>query len=274
MPAECYSDCYFKCPNPACQVAYSNSRDEQNRTKIYRNWEDNIPCQVREGLWEVLGRSLNVSSRPMKRLRLGFETSEDAVTWTVFRYLLERGEVGTALGIEGFNPERALFWGCPWPPDVGHQACGLLEEIQLRVLQEDPKYLTEPDVILIGTGLLVFVEVKHRQVNKSVPNYRYFDRYLQHEQSLFTSKAAVEHGGYEELTRNLVIGSLLARQINVPFLLANLADTSCVVSAQAFQKLLADPSLFRFVLWSDLVSRLRQPVEPWFSDYLASKGLR
>jgi hypothetical protein len=272
--AECYSDCYFKCPYPTCQVAYSNARDEQSRTKIYRTLEGNVPGPVRDGLLEVLGRSLNVSSRPKKQLRFGFETSEDAVTWTVFRYLLGSGEVGPALGIEGLNLERALFWGCPWPPDATHPACSLLEEIQLQVLQENPVYLSEPDVILIGLGLLVFVEVKYREVNSSEPFYRHFNRYLQHRQGLFTSTPAVEQAGYYELVRNLVIGSLLATQLNRPFLLVNLGDTPCLPSAQAFQRLLVDPSLFRFVSWSDLVGRLQQPVEQWFADYLRTRRLR
>jgi hypothetical protein len=146
--------------------------------------------------------------------------------------------------------------------------------VQRNILKEGSEYLSEPDVILVGPSQLVFVEVKYNELNQAEPNDRGFSRYLDRSQGHFTSSDHVKQAGYYELTRNLVIGHLIAQQIGVPFVLVNLASGACVESARSFRETLISPLMFKFVSWPDLAARIRQPLEPWFADYLSAKKLR
>jgi hypothetical protein len=87
--AKRFEDCLRRCE--ACGVAASNAAHSRDVTFIYRDPLENIPIESREGAIDALSRSLNVRSRQSKRSRFGFTTSEDALTWVVFTYLLRSG---------------------------------------------------------------------------------------------------------------------------------------------------------------------------------------
>jgi hypothetical protein len=53
----------------------------------HRHPERNVPNEVSGGLNEVLGNALNVRNQTAKRDKFCFSSSEDAVTWTIFRGL-------------------------------------------------------------------------------------------------------------------------------------------------------------------------------------------
>jgi hypothetical protein len=78
-----------------------------------------VPEPVRRGLASVLSRSVNITNRPNKRVKFGFETSEDAVTWTVFRYLQDRHSFrGLAQAAEHATTAasaRLALWGVEVP---------------------------------------------------------------------------------------------------------------------------------------------------------------
>src|SRR6267378_3099316 len=94
-----HSDCYYICSRPDCRCGYSNARKESNRRLIFPEPSLNIPPEVRSGLDDVLRESLNLTNRSSKRSRFAFETSEDAVTWTVFRYLFDSQNVSKAIAV-------------------------------------------------------------------------------------------------------------------------------------------------------------------------------
>jgi hypothetical protein len=78
-------------PRAACGRAYSNSADEASRTCIVRSAELNVPDAVREGLERTLAGSLHTQNVSSKRSKFCFSSSEDAVTWTIFRRLEQAG---------------------------------------------------------------------------------------------------------------------------------------------------------------------------------------
>src|SRR5687768_3684970 len=88
--AASYGDCNYRCTNEVCGVAYTNALAESSRRMIQPDYRLNIPAHVRDGVNEALTDALNVRNRPTKRKKFAFESSEDALTWTVFRYLFER----------------------------------------------------------------------------------------------------------------------------------------------------------------------------------------
>ena len=89
-------------------------------TFIYRDPLENIPIASREGVIDALSQSLNLRNRESKRSRFGFTTSEDALTWVVFTYLLRSGQLVATLRRVGLIAQESLttapvllLWGVP-----------------------------------------------------------------------------------------------------------------------------------------------------------------
>ena len=266
---------YYRCPNTACGVSYSNGSIESQRTKIYARKELNIPLQVRGGLDEALRHSLNIKNRGNKAAKFAFDTSEDAVTWTVFRYLQESHQLPQAVGLQD-EPEKLLFWGVQYPASADASVRSALEGILTTELAEDPFKLTEPDVILSCKDHLVFIELKYRSQNDKKPHYKNFPRYLGPGRDLFCApSSAIEQDGYYELVRNWVVGSLLARTLKKRFLLLNLAAEKCAPSATQFAASLAttEDRKFQFIAWPDILKRLPKTSPAWFHNYVQQKQL-
>ena len=99
-----FDDCLRRCE--PCGIGASNAADPEAVTYIHRDPLENIPIASREGVSEVLDQALNVRNRGSKRLRFGFSTSEDAVTWVVFTYLLRSGQLHAALRRAGLIGEE------------------------------------------------------------------------------------------------------------------------------------------------------------------------
>ena len=173
-----YADCAYRCPNQACCVAYSNARSEAQRRLIHPQPELNVPAEVREGLYDVLDRSLNINSRRSKRARFAFETSEDALTWTCFRYLQMRDQLGCLMDERSVASPQLLLWGATCPPVADSVPGSALKEVLEYELHEQPDRFTEPDVVLSSESSLIFIEVKYQSANDRKPNYGNFGRYL------------------------------------------------------------------------------------------------
>ena len=165
-----WRDCLRRCPE--CEVGVSNARSRP--TVLFNDPRLNVPQEVRDGVLETLALALNERNRANKRTKFGFSTSEDALTWAVFKYLHASGQLLDVLRRAGLpipgrapRPEAALLWGVPIPPDRagddrGWRLRGRLQAIADR-LGEDPRSRTEPDVVIdLGPDGVVVIEVKHR----------------------------------------------------------------------------------------------------------------
>jgi hypothetical protein len=268
LTASKYSDCYYKC---SCGAGFSNAQNPKQRHLIWPTPQQNVPSEVHEGLDEVLASALNELNRTIKREKFAFETSEDAVTWTVFCYLWGRLSIGEALGIERFEPTGLWFWGTRWPVNRQDEDLRpILEKLLLEGFHEDKKSMSEPDVIFETADQLVFVEVKYRSLNDKRPNYRGFPPYLNGNGINFVvGSNEVVTAGFYELTRNWVIGSALARIRDKHFILVNLAGEHCRQSADEFKRMLIQgpQKQFQFVAWRELLSRIPEPLDAWFQNY-------
>lgn len=274
QPASCYLDCLYQCN---CGAGYSNDRIEKNRKLILRDYRKNIPEEVREGIDCVLCKALNVLNRSSKKNKFASENSEDAVTWTVFRYLYMGQEIGYGLGIDQFDPTVILYWGTSWPNNQDHT---LSEELRLVLTEEFHELnqsLTEPDVILEDDDYLVFIEAKYNSPNDVTSKASKFSRYLNGQGDLFVKTTTeVIDEGYYELTRNWVIGSKLAGRRNKRFVLINLTRENNCQSAGSFAQLIQQTNdrRFKYIAWPDLLNRLHAPLEQWFREYVNLRGLQ
>jgi hypothetical protein len=266
-----HEDCVYRCQ---CGLAYSNELREEERQLVFPAPERNVPKQVRAGLGEALGSAANRKNRRSKLERFCFQSSEDAVVWTVMRGLeqLERLDAVVAprrpVGVPSL-----LLWGVPLSGSRAAATASALTDV-CRSLGESPNSLSEPDVVLLWPNLLVVVEAKFLSQNQRRPNLRGFDRYLDRPDLFAVSPEAVAAAGYYELTREWRIGSELAHILDVPrFLLLNLGPPEKIeTDAQAFERLLAGrpEREFGYLSWSDLLEAAA-PLQPWLDRYASER---
>lgn len=271
--ASSFATCARRCET--CGIAFSNGLT--NPTVIYRDPLQNIPWQTHGGALEALEQAVNVRSRPTKARRFGFETSEDALTWTVFSYLAsEPGSMDLILAHLGMTTVRGveptvLLWGSP----LGQTQYGrTIRERLIQVsdnLAENPVSRSEPDVLIdLGPSGLVIIEVKYRSSNDNETNTVKFDRYL--DERFFLDLGAVKATGLYELTRNWRIGCEMAQ--SRPLTLVNLVMAPTLKSdrhrLERFSSALrtGEQARFAVVEWASVVGALSHLMPQWLIDYL------
>lgn len=271
-----FDDCVFRCS--ACRIGYSNARDEHKRVLIHEHYEDNVPDKVRDGLHEVLTNALNHTNQKSKMNRFAFETSEDALTWTVIKYLSSYSLISHALanllGNKQFEGRKArvLLWGAP--TDNIHLAQPLVPRL-INVsdsLGENKDRRSEPDVIVdFADEGCIFIEAKYRSRNEKQPKHKNFNRYL--DSAYFAEDFdQIKNLGYYELARNWRIGAEFAG--NRPFYLVNLVQHRDK-GISSFTDLLkqTDKRAFREHEWVELLNASNEPHPQWLQEYLASRSI-
>ena len=266
-----HDDCIYRCE---CGASYSNARKEDERELIAASPEQNVPKQVRAGLVEALGQALNRKGRRKKLMRFCFETSDDAVTWTVFRGLGQPGRLDALVAPQRpLGEPTLLMWGVPVSGPRGLETASALAEV-CRLLGESASAYSEPDVIVVWSDLVVLVEAKFQSGNERRPNFRGFERYLDRPDLFAVSPEEVAADGYYELTRNWRIGTALAESLGIPgFLLLNLGSPEKIeVDADLFGTLVARSPAHDFAScsWSDVLEAA-QPIESWLDRYASER---
>jgi len=255
-------------------------------TYIHRDPLGNVPSESREGAIETLAQALNVRNRESKLRRFGFSTSEDAVTWVVFTYLLRSGLLIEALrraelipdGIVTAEP-TLLLWGAP----IERGARGA--EIQRQLsdlcasLHEDPNSFSEPDVMVdLGAQGLIFIEVKHLSGNDLKPaDYPGWSRYASAHWLSWRIDDVKASGSYE-LARNWCLLKGLAA--GRPASLVNLGPGRLFCGAEGarldrFVTALGTDKRSRFVklTWENLLGKCLVEVPDWFAQFCRNRAL-
>lgn len=279
--ATSYEDCLRRCD--ACGMGASNAANPDTVTYIHRSPLENIPSEMRHGAEDALSNALNVRNRTSKLSRFGFSTSEDAVTWVVFAYLLRSGQLVDTLRhakiVAGSaDPPTLLLWGVP-VDDTG-VGTALRERLQALCsrLNEDSQSFSEPDVIVdLGAGGLVFIEVKYRSGNDTKPDdYPGWTRYFP-EAGLPWNEKEIRASGCYELARNWRLLNGLSE--GRPATLVNLGPARLFSGAEGmrldrFVTALGKETHSRFakMTWADLLSGVGDTPK-WFTDYCRDRNL-
>ena len=281
-----WSECLRRCDR--CEVGFSNARDSP--TTLFRDPLMNVPGQVRDGVLDTLSLALNERNRPNKRGKFGFSTSEDALTWTAFKFLQESGQLlgvlrrsGLAVPDRASRPQAMLLWGVPIPLDrPGNERGWLLRERLEAIsdrLGEDPRSRTEPDVVIdLGPDGVVIFEVKHRSpTDVKSECHGGWDRYYP-ASSLLPYAGAVRASGCYELARNWRFGLELASAPCRPFTLACLGPELLFrgPGAEALRPFEAclpgeGPARFLKVSWDVLLGAI-EGAPGWLADYVGVRG--
>jgi len=199
---------------------------------------------------------------------MGYEHSEDAVTWNIFRFFERNDFIAPAIRTIFPCPDSeplTVFWtthdGCLWEP---YRRCS-------DQIPEKASARSESDLIFLWERkLLVVVEAKFRSPNRSDSTKWEVEsdkakRYIDHASRYLNSegiKAAVRDGWYE-LLRNWMLGMELKDMLGCEtFVLVNLlrkrhenehredprrdfAERACVLSPN---------SRFVVAYWEDLIA--------------------
>lgn len=275
-----YDSCLRQCAS--CGVGYSNA--QKNPKRIYKDPLRNVPPEVRNGALQILQGAINVLNHKSKLSKFGSESSEDAVTWTIFSFLHQHhaDELPSlyeqVLGIREARPPALLLWGVPV-----HQS-QREDEVHRRLIEvsdtlgEAPRRRSEPDVVLdFGDAGLAIVEVKFGSGNESKGSDNWH-RYLPCP-AAFVDASQAEASGLYELVRNWRIGHELAG--DRPFVLVNLAKAPTLTSTkgmETFRYSLATSKDRRFLPlpWRDFLAVARRATggfPDWIEDYLRARRL-
>lgn len=230
---------------------------------------------MQEGVSAALCRAVNQTNLANKRAKFCFETSEDAVTWTVLNGLQRAGRLAAAVPDAPDGKPDLLLWGAPLTEGRATRVATELRSVSIE-LGEDPRRLSEPDAILSWEELLVFVEAKYRSPNDKKPGYANFKLYTGRRPDLFKlAPDEVAAVGYYELTRNWRIGVEVAERLRYnQFLLVNLGGRGLADSATEFASTIQQTPARRFChrRWAEVLE-MASPLEPWLAEYARSKKL-
>lgn len=282
--ASVFEDCLRRCET--CGVGLSNNANAESIVAIYRDPLRNVPLEVREGVLETLGQSLNVLNRTNKKTHFCSENSEDAATWTVFRYLQKAGclrsvfaEQNIGPAVCSFEEPRLLLWGVPMPldnangSDCAKRLIGVIDEIE-----HNPTSRSEPDVVLdFGEFGVIFVEVKFKSRNDvKSPDHAGWSTYLRNTVA-FSDTTGVKKARLYELARNWRIGRQYAD--DRPFALVNLGRANLFNGEQGKLLTLFEAAVGQDerhtchrVTWQQLMQSLTNKPR-WLLRYEADRGL-
>ena len=82
---------------------------------IYKDFKLNIPHQLLDNLEYTLNNSNNIRNRANKKIKIGYSTSEDAVTWIFVKYFIQTQKIDILRKILCFKSKinEILIWGVP-----------------------------------------------------------------------------------------------------------------------------------------------------------------
>ncbi len=267
-----FASCLRRCN--ACGIGFSNAQNPSDVRQILRDPFAGLPPYIAEGSDSALADCLNRSHAKAKKTEFESLRSEDHATWVVMRLLQHELLLGQAFRHPALEP-ALLVWGVPVPNDcaAGHALRDRVISV-LKSLEEYPRRLTEPDVVLdFGSAGIIIVEAKLFSPNESKPeSYGGWSKYLNHD--AFRDPDCARATGFYQLVRNWRLGSDLAGER--PFTFVNLAPEFSANERTGLARLRlacrTSPQR-RFVLrrWRAILSGLTVP--HWFSDYTRRRGV-
>lgn len=245
----------FLCPEHRIYISPSTFEYDNELDNLL--WRDGDDVALLDGIKRVKRES-----------RLARDNSEDAVTWNVFRFLERTNslaqEMSAMTGLAVQNPTIS-YWSYS-------SAAGGTNTMLLRARDEFGERAdrgSEPDVIIEGDGIIVWIEAKLGSANETVPSTPSdTKKYLTGGDSWFTeafvddfNAIAVTAKRYE-LMRLWLLGTWAAARAGKAFALVNLVRKAAV--EENFRRHVRDVRNATFVVanWEQVYDSLRGSPSP------------
>jgi hypothetical protein len=209
-PAITVTDTSVECPVLNCSVVVVRRRKGDKQSDRFHCPQHGIyisptrfeyECESNNLLWhdEDDAALLRAVKTVKRECRLTHNTSEDAVTWNVFRYLEKSDRVAKMISYlcerSVVNP-KLVYWSYSRPD------CGVWPPLaQVRaIFGERPQSSTEPDVIIVSEDTLYWIEAKFSADNGTRSESPTAKRhYLMDGNAWFTQVFKCD---YDEIARN------------------------------------------------------------------------
>lgn len=205
---------------------YWNGVSNETRARLR-----NIQFQPEWAVPFLEGRTTKVESA-----RLGYEMSEDALSWNVFVGLLSQQRLADAArylcGIALTQEPELYLWGIRVAGQAGGELYEPLKRVRNTLERGIKNYVTEPDIMLVIPGeILVCIEAKFGSGNPLARHSRYqstekptdkgglVERYLQPAATAARSAinvSAVDEPLHSQLFRNVVFAAEMAKAASIP----------------------------------------------------------
>ena len=250
--AFCYEDCLRRCKK--CEIGASNSKIKP--TFIYKDYHKNFPSYFLNNLDTTLNQANNVRNRNSKKVKIGYSTSEDALTWIFIKYFIQKNNLDhlQKLLLIDEKIQEILIWGVP---QLNPSYNSKLKDVCTQ-LGEEPSSFSEPDLIIISESSITFIEVKLKSSNeKKSSAHRNYDKYLNN--NFYKDKDLAKKSEYYELIRNWTIAHFLCK--NKVVRLINLAPKNLFykendIFFQNFKDSLNNSQSFLQLSWESIISEL------------------
>ncbi len=265
--AFCYDDCLRRCIQ--CEIGASNSKT--NPTFIFKDYHKNIPSDLLDNLDYTLNLANNVRNRNSKKVKIGYSTSEDALTWIFLKHFIRNNNfelLKDILHIED-KIQEILIWGVP---QINHSYKSNLKEVCIE-LGENTKSFSEPDVIIISDSIITFIEVKLKSSNeRQSSEQRNYDKYLNNH--FYKDNNLAKKSEYYELIRNWTIAHLI--DTNKIVRLINLAPKKLFYQEndsffQNFKNSLNNSENFLQLSWESIITVLNNSGEEDLSNQIRNR---
>jgi len=235
-------------------------------TFIYEDFRENLLWKNKEDILLIE----EICKYKRVKAQLHHNNSEDAVTWNVFRYLEKNNQLQKVFekisGSEIKNPE-IIYWSYS---TLQKNEWKYLKEAK-KEFGEDVKSSSEPDLIIKSADVLFFVEAKLQATNETLPkNPKVIKKYLERGDNWFEEvflsdceTVAIKEKRYE-LMRFWLLGTWIAKQLNLDFYLVNLTLSENEKDIEErFKPFLKETPKRKFVriVWEDI-----------YKDVVNSKG--
>lgn len=271
-PATSYNGCLRSCRK--CMVGFSNAK--VNPTMIYKNFTENVPELLQPGLDFVLNNSLNRINRANKKTKFAFSTSEDALTWSFFKYFVVKNRFNDLLKLLNIDSSESTFDIFLWGSNICAQNINSDFNKQFTKVSESfkevPEKRTEPDVFIKLKDKLIFIEVKYKSANVVINDITKFDKYLVPN----IDDEMLKSSGHYELYRNWAFVSSLSD--GTKFELINLGrqrlfeDKNKMKLNQFEDSLKSANGNFVKLSWEQIIGNMNdKDYDNWFLEYLNHK---
>lgn len=271
-PSNSYKECLRRCEK--CGIGFSNN--DKSPTTIYKHYSNNVPTILSIDLNYTLNNALNILNRENKKSKFAFSTSEDALTWSFFKYFVVNNKYKDLLKLLNIKSDDSRYEIYLWGVNISSQ--NMNTKLYRKLIKtsdfynENPARRSEPDVIIRLSDKLIFIEVKYLGSNEVITNNEKFNKYLTPD----VDSDKVVMSGHYELLRNWVIASKISNGAN--FVLINLGLNKLFADKNHEQLTLFENSLktingkFVKMSWEDIIDRMKEgEYESWFIEYLHQK---